>query len=223
MFGASTGSDNLDGKSGAYIASLFQSRFVVKEQKLDAEVRATALAIYVTAGTLDSTGVGTHSGFLVGGNGVATATFNVGTNGAAFGVADNTTMTVMDLLLAANAQSINDVLYNGSTVNRKRPTTSSAPSTRRGTLTLGHLSVRGHQRSYRLRGLRTWSQVSLRGQGCRSDLGRGGGMTSYLRSIGAPSGQKAHASTGSQNPSAVARARYQGYGSLPPGCSPPRP
>jgi hypothetical protein len=33
--------------------------------------------------------------------------------------------------------------------------------------------------------------------------------------------RRAHSSTGGQNPSAVARARCQGYG--PPGCSPPRP
>lgn len=31
--------------------------------------------------------------FTVGGNGVETATFHVGTKGAAFGVADNTVMT----------------------------------------------------------------------------------------------------------------------------------
>ena len=36
---------------------LIESRFVVKGQKLDAQVLATALAVYVTDGTLDSTGV----------------------------------------------------------------------------------------------------------------------------------------------------------------------
>jgi hypothetical protein len=118
MFGASAGSDNLAGKSNAAVAAFFQTEFVVHGQKLDAQVLATALAVYVTDGTLDNTGVGTRYGFLVGGNGVATATVNVGTNGAAFGVADNTTMTVMDLLLAADAQAVNGVLYNGNTTKR---------------------------------------------------------------------------------------------------------
>jgi hypothetical protein len=64
--------------------------------------------------------VGTQYGFVVSGNGVATATINVGTNGAAFSVADNTTMTVMDLLLATDAQAVNGVLYNGDTVKRNK-------------------------------------------------------------------------------------------------------
>jgi uncharacterized delta-60 repeat protein len=118
MFGALSGSNDLAGQNNATVASFFQSRFVVKEQKLDAQVLATALAVYVTDGTLDNTGVGTQYGFVVGGNGVATATVNVGSNGAAFGVADNTTMTVMDLLLAADAQAVNGVLYNGNATKR---------------------------------------------------------------------------------------------------------
>jgi hypothetical protein len=123
MFGASAGSDNLVGKSNTAIAAFFQTQFVVKDQKLDAQVLATALAVYVTDATLDSTGVGTQYGFLVGGNGVATATYNVGSNGAAFGVADNTVMTVMDLLLAADSQAVNEVLYNGNTVKRNKANT----------------------------------------------------------------------------------------------------
>ena len=118
MFGALSGSNNLAVKNNAYVASFFQCRFVVHGQKLDAQVLATALAVYVTDPTLDNTGVGTQYGFTVSGNGVATATFNVGSNGAAFGVADNTNMTVMDLLLALDAQAVNGVLYNGNTTKR---------------------------------------------------------------------------------------------------------
>jgi hypothetical protein len=86
-------------------------------------VLATALAVYVTDGTLDGTGVGTRYGFLVGGNGVATATVNVGPNGAAFGVANNTVMTVLDVLLAADAQAVDGVLYNGDTTKRNQANT----------------------------------------------------------------------------------------------------
>ena len=120
MFGSAAGGDDLAGDSNAAVAAFFQKEFVVHGQKLDAQVLATALAVYVTDATLDSTGVGTHYGFIVAGNGVGTSTFNVGTNGAAFGVADNTTMTVMDLLLAADAQAVNGVLYNGDTVKRNK-------------------------------------------------------------------------------------------------------
>jgi hypothetical protein len=118
MFGASSGSNDLAGQNNACVASFFQSRFVVHGQKLDAQVLATALAVYVTDPTLDNTSVGTQYGFIVSGNGVATATYNVGSNGAAFGVADNTTMTVMDMLLAVDAQTVNGVLYNGNTAKR---------------------------------------------------------------------------------------------------------
>src|SRR5205823_11883960 len=114
MFGQYSGSNNLAGQNNASVASFFQGRFVVHGQKLDAQVLATALAVYVTDGTLDSTGVGTQYGFVGGGNGVATSTFNVGANGVAFGVADNTVMTVMDMLLATDAQAVNGVLYGGN-------------------------------------------------------------------------------------------------------------
>jgi hypothetical protein len=83
-------------------------------------VLATAPTAYVTDGTLDNTGVGTPYGFTVGGNGVATATVNVRSNGAAFGVADDTVMTVMDVLLAADAQAVNGVFYNGDAVRRNK-------------------------------------------------------------------------------------------------------
>ena len=62
---------------------------------------ATALSVYATNATLDSTQVAARYGFTVSGNGVGTRRFNVGSNGDAFGVANNNTLTVMDMLLAA--------------------------------------------------------------------------------------------------------------------------
>jgi hypothetical protein len=38
----------------------------------------------------------------------------VGTDGASFGVANNTTLTVYSLLLAVNSKAVNGVLYNGN-------------------------------------------------------------------------------------------------------------
>jgi hypothetical protein len=118
MFGANAGGNNLAGKSNAYIAALFQSDFVVQGVKLGALVLATALAVYATNATLDNTGVAANYGFVVSGDGVGAATWNVGSNGDAFGVANNTTMTVMGLLLATNHQAINGLLYNGNTTKR---------------------------------------------------------------------------------------------------------
>jgi hypothetical protein len=50
--------------------------------------------------------------------GAGTATANVGSNGDAFGVANNTMLTLMDLLLATDAQAVNGVLYKGNTTRR---------------------------------------------------------------------------------------------------------
>jgi hypothetical protein len=117
-FGKNAGGNNLTGKSNAFVAALFQSDFVMKGVKLDAQVLATALSVYATNATLDPTQVAASYGFTVSGDGAGTATANVGSNGDAFGVANNTTLTLMDLLLAADAQAVNGVLYNGDKTRR---------------------------------------------------------------------------------------------------------
>jgi hypothetical protein len=119
MFGAQAGSSDLAGQSNASVAAFFQKEFVVHGVKLDAQVLATALVVSVTDLILDSTGAGTRYGFIVGGNGVATSTVNVGSNG----VANDTVMTVPDVLLAADAQAVNGVLYNGDTAKRNQANT----------------------------------------------------------------------------------------------------
>jgi hypothetical protein len=120
MYGASAGNNDLAGQSNTTVAALFQSDFVLKGVKLDAQVLATALSVYVTNATLDSTQAAAKYGFTVSGDGVGTATVNVGSNGDAFGVANNTTMTVTDLLLATDAEAVNGGLYNGNTTLRNQ-------------------------------------------------------------------------------------------------------
>jgi len=44
----------------------------------------------------------------------------VGASGDAFNVSDNTTMTVMDLLFAADTQAVSGLLYNGDTIKKKK-------------------------------------------------------------------------------------------------------
>jgi parallel beta-helix repeat protein len=117
-FGAHAASNNLAGKSNAAVAALFQSDFVMKGVKLDAQALATALSVYATNATLDPTQVAATYGFTVSGNGAGTSTISVGSNGDAFGVSNNTTLTLMDLLLATDAQAVNGVLYNGNTTKR---------------------------------------------------------------------------------------------------------
>jgi hypothetical protein len=117
-FGKNAGGNDLAGQSNAYIAALFQQDFVMKGVKLDAQVLATALSVYATNATLDPTKVAASYGFTVSGDGAGTATANVGSNGDAFGVANNTTLTLMDLLLAADAQAVSGVLYNGNAARR---------------------------------------------------------------------------------------------------------
>jgi hypothetical protein len=123
MFGITARLDNsgsyLAGQSNAYVASVFQSDFLVKGVKLDAQVLATALSVYATNATLDSTHVAAQYGFTVGGDGLGAAGANVGSDGDAFGVANNTTMTVLDLLKATDAQTVDGVLYNGDATKRK--------------------------------------------------------------------------------------------------------
>jgi streptogramin lyase len=117
-FGKNAGGNDVAGQGNAAIAALFQQDFVMKGVKLDGQLLATALSVYVTSATLDPTKVAASYGFTVSGDGAGTATASVGGNGDAFGVANNTTMTLMDLLLAADAQAVNGVLYNGNATRR---------------------------------------------------------------------------------------------------------
>jgi hypothetical protein len=105
-------------KTNAEVAAHYKTLFarngnnaVLGPPKTDAQVMATALAVYVTNQTLAGNTAAAY-GFLVTADGVGAATFNVGTNGAAFGVANNSMMSVLDLLLAVNDRSHNGILFD---------------------------------------------------------------------------------------------------------------
>ncbi len=124
IFGVDAGNNALIHTDGSYftnaeVAARFQQDFVLKGVKLDAQVLATALSVYATNATLDNTGVAANYGFIVSGDGVGTASVNVGSNGAAFGVANNSVLTVLDLLKATDAQAVGGLLYNGDDTLRK--------------------------------------------------------------------------------------------------------
>jgi len=69
--------------------------------------------VYMTNESLAGTTAAAY-GFQVTATGVGTRTFNVGANGAAFGVANNSAVSVLDLLLAANARSHDGLLFDAN-------------------------------------------------------------------------------------------------------------
>jgi hypothetical protein len=84
----------------AAIVGELEVYFAAKGDKQAAQVFATAVAIYVTNQSLaDGTNAAAY-GFTLSGDGIGVATVNVGSDGAAVGKANNTTMTVMDILVA---------------------------------------------------------------------------------------------------------------------------
>jgi parallel beta-helix repeat protein len=109
----------LDGKANSDVAAFYKTLFARTARtapggppKVDAQVMATALAVYVTNLSLAGTTAAGY-GFLVTDTGVGTQTFNVGSDGSAFGAANNTAVSVLDLLFAVNARSTNGLLYDG--------------------------------------------------------------------------------------------------------------
>lgn len=57
--------------------------------------------------------------FIHRGQSLGIATYRVGSNGAVFGVANNTVMKVMDILPAADQRAVKGVLYSWDAVLRK--------------------------------------------------------------------------------------------------------
>jgi len=122
MYGVNAGANNLTGKTNAEVADFYSSLFRRKKKdamqlglggptKMDAQVMAAAFAVYVTNSTLAGT-TACSFGFIVTANGVGVSTFNVGSNGDAFNVEDDSDVTVLDLLLATNSFSISGILYD---------------------------------------------------------------------------------------------------------------
>src|SRR5262249_55309581 len=113
LYGASAGANNLTGKSNAQVAGFYLSQFDLSGPKVQAQVLATALNVYATTTSLGGTASVAY-GFNVSATGLGARSNNVGSGGAAFGVANNTTLNVYELLLAVNKQAVNGVLYNGN-------------------------------------------------------------------------------------------------------------
>ena len=107
VFG-NTFADGVGSDDGYEVAAFFKDQLFRQKgkksagpAKVDAQFMAVAFAAYFTSGNLAG-GVAGDYGFNVTDTGIGTKTVNVGGNGAAFGVADNTDLTIMQLLLATN-------------------------------------------------------------------------------------------------------------------------
>jgi hypothetical protein len=112
LYAANAGMHNLDGKTNTDVAQFFEK---LKGQKLDGEVLATALSVYVTNSTLAGM-TAEACGLQVSDFGLGSAAINIGNDGAAVGLPNNTVMTVMDILQATDQLSAGSdgVLYGGA-------------------------------------------------------------------------------------------------------------
>ena len=117
VYGKSAGGNNLAGWSSAAIAAYFKQKFALAD-KLDAQLLAAAFNVYATSSSLGGS-LARAYGFSVSTYGLATATWNVGADGAAFGVSNGSTLTVMQILNRANSQATSGVLYGGNMTRRK--------------------------------------------------------------------------------------------------------
>ena len=113
LYGTSAGANSLAGQSNAQVAAYFQALFALGGAKAQAQVLAVALNVYATISSL-SGNAGAAYGFTVSATGLGACSYSVGSDGAAFGMANNTTLTVYGLLAAVNNKAANGVLYNGS-------------------------------------------------------------------------------------------------------------
>jgi hypothetical protein len=144
LYGASAGSNDLAGKTNAQVAAYFQALFAPPGSparvtalqvlaggagttaaallqgfsnpvgtRVQARVLAVALNVYATTASLGGN-AGAAYGFKVSATGLGARSFSVGKDGAAFGVANNTVLTVYALLVAVNKQAVNGVLYGGN-------------------------------------------------------------------------------------------------------------
>ncbi len=107
---------NLAGDTNAQVAAYFQTLFSHHcGPKAQAQTLAVALNVYATTLSLGGT-VGAAYGFTVSAAGLGAYSFNVGRDGAAFGVPNHTTLNVYQLLLAVNNKAVKGVLYKGAEV-----------------------------------------------------------------------------------------------------------
>lgn len=114
---------SLAGKTNAQVASYYKTLFGQCGQKLEAQIMATALAAYATNSALAGGNFAAKYGFKVSAAGTGAALFNVGSNGTALGLTNNSYQTVLDILRAADNRASNGCLFKYSTSLRSQANT----------------------------------------------------------------------------------------------------
>jgi hypothetical protein len=107
--------NNLTNKTNADVAALFLTFFDENGQKTDAQILGGALAAYVTSTNLAGS-AGAGYGFNTSPGGTGTKTYNVGSLGVAIGLMNNTSYTVLQLLMQANLD-IQNGTFNANAFN----------------------------------------------------------------------------------------------------------
>lgn len=109
LFGNTNGcAANLSGKTNSSVASAFITLFNSRGTKIEAQIMATALSVYVTDSDLAGGTYARSYGFTVNTSGTGAATFNVGSDGSAIGLTNNKSYTIAQILAAANSSDILD-------------------------------------------------------------------------------------------------------------------
>jgi len=121
LYGSSSGSCNdMTGKTNTQVASYYKGLYNLGGSRLEAKVMATALSVYATTSSLGGT-AGMFYGFTVTTSGLGASTYNVGSNGAAFGVSDNSNVSVLTMLQYTNSQATGNAnLYGGNSTKRTK-------------------------------------------------------------------------------------------------------
>jgi len=115
LWGANaTAANNLTGKTNTQVVAYYITVF--KKDKWTAQVLAGAIASYVTNSTLAGANYSVPYGFNYSVTGTGTKTYNVGANGTAIGLTNNTSYTVGALLLQANLRKQQGT-YNSNAFN----------------------------------------------------------------------------------------------------------
>jgi hypothetical protein len=112
LYGIYAGNHNLTGATNVQVAAFYLSLFSLQGPKLDAMVLDTALDVYATTSSLGGAQAAAY-GFRVTADGLGAADVNIGSNGSAFGVANNQTLTVWGILKAADGYAVAGLLYDG--------------------------------------------------------------------------------------------------------------
>jgi hypothetical protein len=118
LYGSGAGSNNLFGKKNSDVAAFYLGLFSEHSPKVDAEVLAAALNVYATTQSLSGTTAQAY-GFAVSDTGLGARSYNVGADGAAFGVSNRAVLNVYQLLKAVNKYAVNGVLYNSGAELRR--------------------------------------------------------------------------------------------------------